>query len=178
MLTESSLKKDNNNNSHLISSINGISVYNSILDRCIFNRDNFNLNPAQCELLKWHSQWCHCDLNRDCLKLEQLPASLAATRHVNMQTFDSALLKPNFLQFKETVHKDNMGALKFAHLEPGRNTHHSKLYALKPHWFRSWLKPKEIEIIHCPTKDQKADFLTKPLTETNFDACCFLSMGL
>ena len=64
MLTESSLKKDNNNNSHLISSINGISAYNSILNRCIFNRDNFSLNPAQCELLKWHSQWCHCDLNQ------------------------------------------------------------------------------------------------------------------
>ena len=64
MLTESSLKKHNNNNSHLISSIYGISAYNSILNCCIFNRDNFSLNPAQCELLKWHSQWCHCDLNQ------------------------------------------------------------------------------------------------------------------
>jgi hypothetical protein len=82
-----------------------------------------------------------------------------------------------FLQFKATVHEDNMGALKLAHLEPGRNTPRSKFYALKLHWFRSWLKPKEIEIIHCPTKDQKADFLTKPLGPTLFQACRFLSMG-
>jgi hypothetical protein len=82
-----------------------------------------------------------------------------------------------FLQFKATVHEDNMGALKLSHLEQGRNTPRSKFYALKLHWFRSWLKPKEIEIIHCPTKDQKADFLTKPLTRSNFEACRFLSMG-
>jgi hypothetical protein len=82
-----------------------------------------------------------------------------------------------FLQFKATVHEDNMGALKLANLEPGRNTPRSKFYALKLHWFRSWLKPKEIEIIHCPTKDQKADFLTKPLGPTLFEACRFLSMG-
>jgi hypothetical protein len=82
-----------------------------------------------------------------------------------------------FLQFKATVHEDNMGALRLAHLEPGQNTPRSKFYALKLHWFRSWLKPKEIEIIHCSTKDQKADFLTKPLTRTSFEACRFLSMG-
>jgi hypothetical protein len=41
-----------------------MSTFNSLLDRSIFNRDNFNLNPAQCELLKWHCRWCHCDLNR------------------------------------------------------------------------------------------------------------------
>ena len=44
-----------------------------------------------------------------------------------------------FLQFKKTIHEDNMGALKLAHLEPGYNTHHSKFYVLKLHWFRSWL---------------------------------------
>jgi hypothetical protein len=81
------------------------------------------------------------------------------------------------LTFKATVHEDNMGALRLAQLEPGRNTPRSKFYALKLHWFRSWLKPKEIEIIHCPTKDQKADYLTKPLGPTMFEACRLLSMG-
>jgi hypothetical protein len=28
------------------------------------NRENFNLNPSQQELLKWHCRWCHCDFNR------------------------------------------------------------------------------------------------------------------
>ena len=81
------------------------------------------------------------------------------------------------LTFKATVHEDNMGALKLAKLEPGRNTPRSKFYALKLHWFRSWLVPKEIEIIHCPTKDQKADYLTKPLGPMMFADCRLLSMG-
>jgi hypothetical protein len=81
------------------------------------------------------------------------------------------------LTFKATVHEDNMGALRLAQLEPGQHTPRSKFYALKLHWFRSWLKPRAIEIIHCPKKDQKADFLTKPLGPTPFEACRFLSMG-
>jgi hypothetical protein len=65
MLTQASLKTQKT--SHLMSSIiteSKFGVYNSLLDRSIFNRDNFNLNPAQQELLKWHCRWCHCDLNR------------------------------------------------------------------------------------------------------------------
>jgi hypothetical protein len=81
------------------------------------------------------------------------------------------------LTFKATVHEDNMGALRLAHLEPGQNTPRSKFYALKLHWFRSWLKPRQIEIVHCPTKDQKADYLTKALGPTLFEACRLLSMG-
>jgi hypothetical protein len=81
------------------------------------------------------------------------------------------------LTFKATVHEDNMGALRLSKLEPGRNTPRSKFYALKLHWFRSWLIPREIEIVHCATKDQKADYLTKPLGPTMFKACRLLSMG-
>jgi hypothetical protein len=81
------------------------------------------------------------------------------------------------LTFKATVHEDNMGALRLAQLEPGQHTPRSKFYALKLHWFRSWLTPREIEIKHCPTADQKADYLTKPLGPTLFEACRLLSMG-
>ena len=81
------------------------------------------------------------------------------------------------LTFKATVHEDNMGALRLSQLEPGRNTPCSKFYALKLHWFCSWLKPKYIKIIHCPTQQQKADFLTKALGSTAFRACRLLSMG-
>ena len=87
------------------------------------------------------------------------------------------LNKDKFLTFKATVHEDNIGALTLGKLEPGRNTPRSKFYALRLHWFRSWLKPKEIELIYCPTKDQKADYLTKPLTASMFEACRRLSMG-
>ena len=81
------------------------------------------------------------------------------------------------LTFKATLHEDNMGAMRLAQLEPGRTTPRSKLYALKLHWFCSWFHPKNIEIIHCPTQEQKADFLTKALGPTAFKACRLLSMG-
>jgi hypothetical protein len=65
MLTEKSLRswKD----SHLSSSAQLFSsqgIYTSLIDRSVLQRDNFNLNPAQQELLTWHCRWCHCDLNR------------------------------------------------------------------------------------------------------------------
>ena len=81
------------------------------------------------------------------------------------------------LTFKTTIHEDNIGALTLAKLEPGRHTPRSKFYALRLHWFRSWLKPREIEIIHVSTKDQKADYLTKPLTAQLFKNNRLLSMG-
>jgi hypothetical protein len=81
------------------------------------------------------------------------------------------------LTFKTTIHEDNIGALTLANLEPGRHTPRSKFYALRLHWFRSWLKPREIEIVHVGTKDQKADYLTKPLTSQLFKSCRKLSMG-
>jgi len=70
MLTERSLKS--RKRSHLTSSLTVLSqgngTYNnsnnSLINRSVFNRENFNLNPSQQELLKWHCRWCHCDFNR------------------------------------------------------------------------------------------------------------------
>ena len=74
----------------------------------------------------------------------------------------------SLVQFKTTVHEDNQGALALAKLEPGRTTPRSKFYALKYHWFRSWLKPKEIELQYIDTKEQKANIFTKSLTTQDF----------
>jgi hypothetical protein len=79
--------------------------------------------------------------------------------------------------FMTTAHEDNMGALTLAGMEPGRTTPRSKFYALKYHWFRSWLKPNKIELKYINTKDQKADFLTKSMTKDNFIANRMLSCG-
>jgi hypothetical protein len=87
------------------------------------------------------------------------------------------ITKQKLLAFKTTIHKDNIGALKIEKLEPGRHKPRSKFYALQLHWFRPWLKPREIKIVHVSTKDQKADYLTKPLTSQLFKNCCKLSMG-
>ena len=50
-------------------------------------------------------------------------------------------------------------------------------YTLKLHsWFRSWLIPKEIEIIFVSTHLQKAEYLNKPLNPVKFAVNWFLSM--
>jgi hypothetical protein len=81
------------------------------------------------------------------------------------------------ITFKATVHEDNQGAIILAKSEPGRHTPRSKFYALRLHWFRSWLKPNQIEIIFIGTKLQNADYLTKPLQSMPFAVNRKLSMG-
>jgi hypothetical protein len=88
-----------------------------------------------------------------------------------------AFTRDQILTFKATVHEDNQGAIILANLEPGRHTPRSKFYALRLHWFRSWLKPNQIEIIFISTKLQKADYLTKPLQSMPFAVNRKLSMG-
>ena len=78
---------------------------------------------------------------------------------------------------KATVHEDNQGALILANLEPGRHTPRSKFYALRLHWFRSWIKVSNITIQFIDTKNQKADFLTKPLAPTPLAMNRKLTMG-
>ena len=79
--------------------------------------------------------------------------------------------------FKSTVHEDNLGALTLAQLEPGRQTPRSKFYAIKVHWFRSWLKPNEIELQYIESAQQKADMFTKALPVATFEQNRFLSCG-
>jgi hypothetical protein len=99
---------------------------------------------------------------------------IAVTKAV---TTGLAFTRDRILTFKATVHEDNQGAIILANLEPGRHTPRSKFYALRLHWFRSWLKPNQIEIIFISTKLQKADYLTKPLQSMPFAVNRKLSMG-
>jgi hypothetical protein len=59
------------------------------------------------------------------------------------------------------VQEDNQGALCLAKMEPGRHTPWLRFYAIKHHWFRSWLKPNEIELKYIKSEQQKVDILTK-----------------
>ena len=80
-------------------------------------------------------------------------------------------ISENYLtQFKTTVHEDNNGALTLANLEPGRHTPRSKHFAVRLHWFRSHLKPNEVEIVPIKTSHQRADILTKGLTKQPFES--------
>jgi hypothetical protein len=66
--------------------------------------------------------------------------------------------------FHTSVWENNAdGALVLANLEPGRITPRSKHYEIKNHWFRSPLKPNDIEVKKIDTHEQKADILAKGL---------------
>ena len=59
----------------------------------------------------------------------------------------------------------------------GKTTPQSKFYFVKLHWFRSMLKPNEIEILPIATENQKADIFTKGLGPAEFARKRHLVMG-
>jgi hypothetical protein len=71
--------------------------------------------------------------------------------------------KPNFF-FK--VHKDYQSTIRMATSD--KFTLRTKHIALNYHHFCSHVKNGHIEISYCPTEDQKADLLTKPLADSAF----------
>ena len=83
----------------------------------------------------------------------------------------------NLTTFRTTVHEDNEGCLTLAKLEPGRDTPRSKHYAVRLHWFRSHLKPNEIEVEKIHTTLQRADILTKGLRPQPFQSIRELTCG-
>ncbi|KAL3767222.1 hypothetical protein ACHAWU_003313 [Discostella pseudostelligera] len=61
------------------------------------------------------------------------------------------------------IHEDNAGTLILGKLEPRRMTPRSKHYAVKYHWFREQLLPRNIELVKIATQDQLGDIFTKGL---------------
>ena len=75
------------------------------------------------------------------------------------------------------VHEDNVGALTLGKLEPRRMTPRSKHYAIKYHWFREQIGPRNIELVKIDTKDQLGDLFTKGLTAIPFKHLWLKLMG-
>ena len=98
---------------------------------------------------------------KDLLPLKRLVEKVASSVGLELQTI---------IEMRTTVWEDNSGALTLANLEPGRMTPRSKHYGVKYHWFRSHLKPNNIEVIKIDTADQQADILTKGLRTQKFEA--------
>jgi hypothetical protein len=69
-----------------------------------------------------------------------------------------------------TVYEDKQGVLCLAQMEPGRQTLCSTFYAIKRHWFRSRLKPNEIELKYIKSAIQRADILTQSLNISTYEA--------
>ena len=77
--------------------------------------------------------------------------------------FPVHITQPNFVC---KVHEDNQSCIKMANSD--KFTPRTKHIALKYHHFRSHVKQKKVSINYCRTEDQKADLLTKPLSDELF----------
>ena len=77
--------------------------------------------------------------------------------------FPVHITQPNFVC---KVHEDNQSCIKMANSD--KFTPRTKHIALKYHHFKSHVKDKKILIDYCRTEDQKADLLTKPLSDEAF----------
>jgi hypothetical protein len=64
--------------------------------------------------------------------------------------------------FITTVWEDTNGALKLATMEPGQTTPRSKAFGERYHWFRSKLKPNEIEVKKIAGIDQRVKLRPLP----------------
>lgn len=67
------------------------------------------------------------------------------------------------------VHEDNVGALTLGKLEPRRVTPRSKHYAVKYHWFRSEIGPRNVILVKISSEHQLGDMFTKGLGRVAFE---------
>ena len=86
--------------------------------------------------------------------------------------FPVHIKKPNF---HCNVHEDNQSCIKMA--QSDKFTPRTKHIALKYHHFRRYVKRGEISILYCPTDEQKADILTKPLPDNIFFKLRYMLSG-
>ena len=148
---------------------------------CVKSRTGFIIEVMDCPI-QWMSK-LQTNIATSTMEAEYTALSIALRAAIPLLDVIRYVIssfgptKTSLLTFKTTVHEDNQGALKLANLEPGRTTPRSKFYAIKYHWFRSWLKPKEIEIQYIDTSLQKADMLTKSLPTDSFERNRKLTCG-
>ena len=75
------------------------------------------------------------------------------------------------------VWEDNTGTENLVNIKTPLMSSRTKRISIKYHWFRSMIKPKEVEILCIDTKDQRADIFTKGLTRFNFEQAQIHVMG-
>ena len=145
------------------------------------SRTGYIIELANCPVL-WVSKM-QSTIATSTMESEYTALSMALRAFIPLQAVAEAVTNglhfknEKQITFKATVHEDNQGALTLAKLEPGRTTMRSKFYALRLHWFRSWIHRNKIEIVFIETQQQKADFLTKAPAAVTFRHNRKLTMG-
>ena len=75
-------------------------------------------------------------------------------------------------KIKSKVFEDNEGALKIA--KAPSLTPRSKHFSLELHHFRSYVESGDVTVEPIDTREQRADILTKPISESLFLYLCKL----
>jgi hypothetical protein len=105
---------------------------------------------------------------RDLFPLIDITNELCTALKVKMQTDTQMHIK---------IHEDNVGALTLGKLEPRRMTPRSKHYAVKYHWFREHIGPRNIQLVKISSNDQLGDLFTKGLSRVLFQGLRKKLMG-
>ena len=147
---------------------------------CVKSRTGFVICIANCPVI-WSSK-LQTDIATSTMEAEYNGLSLCMRDLIPFKRLFQAVaggigLEPDIVtSFKTTVWEDNNGALILANMEPGRMTPRSKHYAVKYHWFCSYISPT-LQVKKIDTNLQKADIFTKGLRSEKFRAIRKLLCG-
>jgi Reverse transcriptase (RNA-dependent DNA polymerase) len=139
---------------------------------CVKSRSGFVICISNCPVI-WVSKLQH-EIALSTMEAEynalsySMRSVLPFQQAVKVIARGVGLSEDRVTSFRTTVWEDNTGALTLANLESGRITPRSKHYAIKYHWFRSHLKPNQVDVKKIDSCNQKADILTKGLKTVTF----------
>ncbi len=144
----------------------------------VMSRTGFVIMYANCPI-HWASR-LQTEIALSTAEAEYIALSSALREVIPLMTllqelhlvFPVHIKKPNF---HCKVHEDNQSCIKMA--QSDKFTPQTKHIALKYHHFRRYVKRGEIAIHYCPTDDQKADLLTKPLSDNIFFRLRYMLSG-
>ena len=151
----------------------GLWPYEEKLDStCVKSRTGFAICLANCPMVwtsKLQSSIALSTMEAEYNALSESLKSVLPLRELLTHVAEGVGLSKEYTTtFKTTVWEDNMGALTLANLEPGRITPRSKYYAVKMHWFRQHISDR-LRVVKVDTTQQRADILTKGLTQSTFE---------
>ena len=138
---------------------------------CVKSRTGYVVSISGCPIL-WVSR-LQSDVAGSTMEAEYNALSMAMKDVIPIQELIKVIgsnvgLEDSIITtFKTTIWEDNMGCLKLSSLEPGQYTPRSKHYAIKYHWFRSYLS-EQTKVKYIETGLQKGDILTKGLPFKQF----------
>lgn len=107
-------------------------------------------------------------MHAEYIALSQSMRDLLPTKGLLLEVANALNVEHDNVAQVSKVWEDNNGALKLANTELPIATPSSKFFAIKYHWFRSHVKPGELEVLAIDTAVQKGDLFTKGLPEGDF----------